>query len=199
MNFITGTDHQVLSWFQAHHTPFWNFVMLDITALGGHVAITLLALFTFGMLSALRRYRTAIFVASAVISGALLVELIKILIGRARPTLDIPPLVQLPTTSSFPSGHSALSAVVYLTLALLVAGRLEGRRARAYLITCSLLLTFAIGLSRMYLGVHYLSDVLAGWTIGLAWALGGRWVEDHWVRLREHKVNMGESSPIEGP
>ena len=72
---------------------------------------------------------------------------------------------------------------------------MEGRRVHAYLISCSLLLTFLIGLSRVYLGVHYFTDVVAGWTGGLAWALAWRWVEDHWLRFRERPVDAGEGTP----
>jgi undecaprenyl-diphosphatase len=195
MELLQHIDRQTLVWFQGQRTPTWDGVMVDVTALGGHVAIILIVLFTFGLLLALGRRRTAAFVTGAAIGGALLVEAIKTLIGRARPQLGTPPpLVHIPTTSSFPSGHSALSAIVYLTLALLVAGRIQGRRARVYLIGSSLLLTCAIGISRMYLGVHYLSDVLAGWAIGLTWALAWRWVEDHWVRFHERKVIL-ESTP----
>jgi undecaprenyl-diphosphatase len=195
MEMIQTIDQRILVWFERQRTPFWNGVMMEITDLGGHVALVLIVLFTFGLLLALGRRRTAAFVTGAAAGGSLLVEGIKLFAGRARPQLDIPtPLGHMPTTTSFPSGHSALSAVVYLTLALLVAGRIQGRRARIYLIGSSLLLTCAVGISRMYLGVHYPSDVLAGWTIGLIWALAGRWVEDHWVAFHERKVNLDEAA-----
>jgi undecaprenyl-diphosphatase len=103
-------------------------------------------------------------------------------------------MVLLPHSASFPSGHSMLSAVVYLTAALLVANRLQGRRLHAYLIGWSLLLAFLIGISRLYLGVHYFTDVVAGWIGGLIWALFCRWVEDHWATFRERAVAVDEGS-----
>jgi undecaprenyl-diphosphatase len=195
METIQRIDREVLIWFEHQRTPFWNSVMMEVTDLGGHVALVLIVLFTFGLLLTLGRRRTAAFVTGAAAGGSLLVEGIKFFAGRARPQLDTPtPLDHMPTTSSFPSGHSALSAVVYLTLALLVAGRIQGRRTRLYLISSSLLLTCSVGVSRMYLGVHYPSDVAAGWTIGLVWALGWRWVEDHGVAFHERKVNVDETA-----
>jgi undecaprenyl-diphosphatase len=192
MDFLRSLDGAALEWFQDHHTPWGNAIMIDVTAMGGHVVLVLVVLFTLGLLLALRRRQTAIFVFLAVAGGAVLVEVIKLLIGRHRPSIEIPPpLASLPSSSSFPSGHSMLSATVYLTLALLIAGRLQGRRTRAYVIGWSLLLTFFVGVSRLYLGVHYLTDVVGGWIFGLAWALIWRWIEDHWVRFRERAVDLG--------
>jgi undecaprenyl-diphosphatase len=194
MSFLQTLDNAVLSWWQSHHTPFWDVFMVEMTAVGGHVVLPLVVLFTVGFLLVLRRYQTACFVLGAVISGSVLTEIVKVLVGRDRPTLDVSPgLVSVPHTSSFPSGHSMLSAVVYLTLALLVAGRLQSQRIRVYLISWSLLVTFLVGLSRMYLGVHYLTDVVAGWTVGLVWAVAWRWIEGHTVRFRERALDAGNN------
>ncbi len=197
MSFLKTLDQATLIWLQNHRTEWLDSIMVEITALGGHVVLPLVVVFTIGMLLALRRYQTAGFVLAVVVGGCLAVECVKLLVNRDRPHLDLPPpIVRLPHTSSFPSGHSALSAVVYLTLALLVAGRVQGRRVHAYLIGVSLLLTFLVGVSRMYLGVHYLTDVVAGWIGGLAWALAWRWIETHWVRFRERAVDIGgENAP----
>jgi undecaprenyl-diphosphatase len=75
-------------------------------------------------------------------------------------------------TASFPSGHAAISAIAYLTLAALLARTTTSWAIRIYFIAAGVLLTFLVGLSRVYLGVHYPTDVLAGWCIGSAWALG---------------------------
>ncbi len=192
MELLRACDHAVLDWMQAHRTGVEDAIMLDITALGGRVLLSLVVLFTIGLLLALRRYQTAAFVLAAVVSGMILVETVKLAIGRSRPELAArPAVVAPPASASFPSGHSALSAVVYLTLALLVAGRMQGRRVRIYVITSSLVVTFLVGISRLYLGVHYLTDVAAGWLIGLIWALAWRWIEGHWVRFRERAVDVG--------
>jgi undecaprenyl-diphosphatase len=75
------------------------------------------------------------------------------------------------STASFPSGHAMLSAIVYLTLGVLLARFLYHRRLKVYVLTVAILLSLFIGLSRIYLGVHYPTDVLAGWSAGAAWAL----------------------------
>src|SRR5262249_6943569 len=92
------------------------------------------------------------------------------------------PSVLQETGPSFPSGHALNSAVIYLTLALLTAPLLPRRSARVYVITAALVLVFLLGVSRLYLGVHWLTGVLAGWTFGLAWAVACRWVDRRWFR-----------------
>src|SRR5262249_10304774 len=141
MDFFKAFDNGILSWLRDHRTDLGNDLMVDITTLGGRVVLTLLVLFSVGLLIALRRYRTGCFVLLAVVTGSMLMYGVKELIGRDRPEIGTP-LHHMPRSPSFPSGHSMISAVVYLTLALLVAGRLQGRRVRAFLIGSSLLLTF---------------------------------------------------------
>ncbi len=193
MRFLEALDRGTLYWFQNHRTPLRDALMVDVTALGGYVVLTLVVVFTVGLLLSIRRLQTALFLLGAVLSGVLLEETIKSLIGRERPEVDAPlPLALIRDSASFPSGHSMLSAVVYLTLALVVAGRIHGHRVRVYLIGSSLGLTFLVGVSRLYLGVHYLTDVVAGWTGGLAWALAWRWIEDHWMRFQERTVEADE-------
>jgi undecaprenyl-diphosphatase len=195
MFLVASLDQDICDWFNAHRTHTMTQLMRDVTALGGVAVLTLVVLFALGLLLAVRRYRTAVFVLIAVLGGSLLADVVKRAIGRDRPEVLDPELkVLLPHSASFPSGHSMLSAVVYLTLALLVAGRLQGRRIHMYLIGWSLLLTFLIGLSRMYLGMHYFTDVLGGWMAGLAWALLCRWLEDHWATFRERAVEVDEGN-----
>ncbi len=105
----------------------------------------------------------------AVASGVMVSSSLKWLFERPRPAVgsDLAEVF----TSSFPSGHSMLSAVVYLVLGTMLA-RMEARRPiKAYFITVAVLLTTMVGLSRIYLGVHYPTDVLGGWAAGLAWAI----------------------------
>jgi undecaprenyl-diphosphatase len=150
--------------------PEWlNAAMLDITALGGVAGLTILTMVVVGYLLVARKAAMAVFLAGAVIGGASLGTLLKLGFHRARPEL-VAHLVQVSTTS-FPSGHAVNSAVVYLTLGALLARTHSEPHVRFYLLSVAALLTLAIGCSRVYLGVHWPSDVLAGWIIGATWAL----------------------------
>ena len=94
---------------------------------------------------------------------------LKMLLNRPRP--DVVPALSHATEASFPSGHAMLSVVVYLVLGVMLARLVESRRLKIFFLTMALFLTFVIGLSRVYLGVHYPTDILAGWTAGLVWAI----------------------------
>ena len=149
--------------------PAWlKFVMIDVTAIGGATGLTLIALVVIGFLIVAHKYATSAFVATSVLGGALLGNLLKSFFMRPRPDL-VAHLVYV-DTSSFPSGHAMNSAVVFLTLGSLLARTQERRALRIYLISVAILLTLVVGFSRVYLGVHWPSDVLAGWCIGAAWA-----------------------------
>jgi undecaprenyl-diphosphatase len=162
--------------------------MNDLSALGGQTVLTLVVVFAVGLLLSLRRYRTAGFVLVAALGGYLLAVGLKSLVGRPRP---VGGLIQV-SGNSFPSGHSMLSAIIYLTLALIVSTVILRWRVRLYIIGSALVLVGLIGISRLYLGVHYLTDVAAGWLVGLAWAIACRWVEKRWVlRMERQAVNDG--------
>jgi len=149
--------------------PHWlNGVMRDITALGGITVIFSLTMVVLGFLLLQRHYRTMVLIGATSLGGLLLVTILKFLIARDRP--DIVPPLMIEHTPSFPSGHSMMSAVVYLSLAVLLARIQSTISLRIYIILIALLLTFLIGISRIYLGVHYPTDVLSGWSVGLAWA-----------------------------
>jgi undecaprenyl-diphosphatase len=141
----------------------------DLTALGGVAVLTLTTVFVAGYLLIVRKYHAMWLVLAATLGGLLISTLLKHLIDRARP--DLVPHLSHVYTSSFPSGHSMLSAVVYLTLGALLTRLASERRVKLYFLAAALLLTFLVGVSRVYMGVHYPTDVLAGWTAGLVWAL----------------------------
>ena len=128
-----------------------------------------------------RRYGAAVLVLAATLGGLLVSHLLKDLYDRPRPEL-VPHLTPV-STSSFPSGHAMLSAVVYLTLGALLARLVERWWVKLYVIVAALGLTGLVGFSRVYLGVHYPTDVLAGWAAGLSWAilcwLAARYLQRH--------------------
>ena len=149
--------------------PWLANIMLQLTALGGGPVLWLVILLAIGYLLAARRASTAAFLLASVALGMGLSTLLKNLFMRPRPEL-VAHLVQVQTTS-FPSGHAMNSAIVYLTLGGLLARSEKTRSVRIYLIAAAITLTVLVGFSRVYLGVHWPSDVAAGWCVGAAWAL----------------------------
>jgi undecaprenyl-diphosphatase len=160
--------------------PWFEEAMRDITALGSAPALVIAVLAVVGFLMLAKAWRPAIFTLVASGGGIVLSSLLKYTVDRPRP--DLVPHGNLIYTSSFPSGHSMMSAVVYLTLAALVARLIERRRLKGYALGVAIILTFLVGVSRIYLGVHWPSDVLAGWAAGAAWALGC-WLIARWIGL----------------
>lgn len=143
--------------------------MIDLTALGSGTVLTLITVLAVGFLFSARKHTTALLVAVAVSSGALLSGGLKDLFVRARPDV-VPGLVQV-SSASFPSGHALNSAMVYLTLATLLARSQQSGRVRIYLLSVAIVLTLLVGISRIFLGVHWPSDVIAGWSVGAVWAV----------------------------
>ena len=161
--------------------PWVEEIGRDMTALGGTGTLILLTVFVIGLLWMQGNRRSMLLVAAAVGSGQLLDRFLKMGFDRPRP--DLVPHGSYVYTASFPSGHAMMSTIVYLTLAILVARVQHRRRVRAYLIVCACLLAAMIGVSRVYLGVHWPSDVLAGWTVGAAWAVVW-WLIARWLGQR---------------
>ena len=150
--------------------PRWlHEVGRDMTALGGVAVLSLVTCFVAGYLLMVRKYHAMWLVLVSTFGGLIASTLLKGLFGRERP--DIVPHLSHVYTSSFPSGHSMLSAIVYLTLGSLLARLVPHRTVKVYFILVAMALTFAVGVSRVYMGVHSPTDVLAGWTAGLVWAL----------------------------
>jgi len=149
--------------------PDWLHVAAtDVTALGSVTALALVVLIVAGVFAALRRFREAGVLIAAPATALLANRIMKTLFDRDRPDLAYRAAEAL--NPSFPSGHAMLSAVVYLTLGVLVARFTERRWVKLYALAAAILITLLVGLSRVYLGVHWASDVLAGWCIGAAWA-----------------------------
>jgi undecaprenyl-diphosphatase len=153
----------------------------DITPLGGRTMLVAVTLFAIGYLALERKYGAMWLVGVATAGGGLLSTGMKQLFGRERP--DLVPHLAAVTSLSFPSGHSLLATVLYLTLGALLARFAARRRTKVYLLTVALCATFMIGSSRVYLGVHYPTDVLAGWCVGLVWALSC-WLVARYLQAR---------------
>lgn len=150
--------------------PWWlRWMAQDITALGSMTVLGLTVLGATGYLLLSRMYRTGLFVFVAGTGGWLLNWTLKTAFDRARP--DVVPHLREVMSSSFPSGHALTSAAVYLTLGALLMRVAEGRVARYYCMAVAAFVTFLVGSSRVLLGVHYPTDVLGGWLVGMSWAL----------------------------
>jgi undecaprenyl-diphosphatase len=148
--------------------PWLQEMARDVTALGSFAFLGFITIAVAGYLLISRRPALVLLVAVAVVGGVLISTLLKLGFDRPRP--DIPHGARV-FTASFPSGHAMLSAVTFLTLGALVARAETDRRLKAYFVSMALFLTIVVGVSRVYLGVHYPSDVLAGWCVGSAWAI----------------------------
>ncbi len=149
--------------------PLWvRIAVTDITALGSAPVLGLIVVLTASFLISEGKRRAAGFLAVSVAGGAALSLALKDFIARPRPTI-VTHIVDV-TTMSFPSGHAMLSAVTFLTLGALVARQIENGRTRVVVMASAILVTMLVGLSRVYLGVHYPTDVVGGWCAGGAWA-----------------------------
>ena len=149
--------------------PVWlEGALLDLTALGGSTVLGLVIFAVVGFLLLQTRYRTALVVAITSISGELVSSLLKQAFNRPRPSV-VPHLRDV-YTLSFPSGHAMESAFVYLTLGAILMRATESRLTKLYCLGMAMLLTLLVGISRVYLGVHYPTDVIGGWMIGFVWA-----------------------------
>ena len=122
------------------------------------------------------------------IGGAILTNLLKNVFARPRPDL-VDHLVAV-HSMSFPSGHAMGAAATFLTLGALLARTERKKVVRGYIFAVAGLLTLMVGFSRVFLGVHYPTDVLAGWTLGAAWALLC-WMIARWLKPRDNETQSG--------
>ena len=149
--------------------PQWvEIAVSDLTALGGIAVLAAVTLVVCGFLFIRRRGIAAMFIITTLAGGIALSQELKRFFGRERPPLDYQAAEAV--NASFPSGHAMLSAVVYLTIGAIVAQAMPQKRLKAYVMSVAVLLALIVGLSRVYLGVHWASDVMAGWCVGAAWA-----------------------------
>jgi undecaprenyl-diphosphatase len=149
--------------------PVFVTALRDITALGSTTVIGFITIAVAGLIALNGQPRKALLVCISVASGSGLSTLLKGFFGRARP--DVVPYLAPHSAASFPSGHALLSAVAFLTIGALAARSVERRRLKIYIFVLSIVATVIVGCSRVYLGVHWPTDVIAGWIVGAGWAL----------------------------
>lgn len=140
----------------------------DVTALGSMIILAFAVVFAAAYLVTLQRYRLAALLTASALLATLVSTMLKLSMDRVRPSLIEPMVVTY--TASFPSGHALLSAAIILPMAALLARTVRAQAARRLIVLSALLLTLLVGASRVYLGVHWPTDVLAGWCFGIFWA-----------------------------
>lgn len=194
----TAFDRNLLLALREHGTgqpigPHWieNF-FLNVTSLGSTAVLSLMTLSIIGYLLATRRRAAAALVFVSVLGGILLPSLLKAGFDRPRP--DVALHLATVYSASFPSGHTTAATATYLTLGALLARVQPRRRLKLYLLSVAILLVLLIGVSRVYLGVHWPTDVLAGWGVGAAWA-SICWLAARWLQRRgEVETGPGDAS-----
>lgn len=181
-----GLDALVISLFRdprgCEIGPLWlKEAMRDVTALGSTSVLTLVTLAAAAFLAILRKAHAAVLVLATVSTGVLMSNVLKYLFARDRPPCAADAAATF--TASFPSGHSMMAAVTYLTLGVLLARTQGPPPVKIYILAVALLLTALVGVSRVYLGAHWPTDVVAGWALGAAWALLC-WLLALWLQSR---------------
>lgn len=150
--------------------PSWlHTAALDLTSLGSLAVLVLFALIATGFLLFQKKIYSALMLAASLAGGLLLSEVLKGVFERDRP----PEMFRMVETinASFPSGHALLSTVFYLTLGVMLERAFARQRLKIYVLAVAVLISLLVGLSRIYLGAHWASDVMAGWSMGAAWAM----------------------------
>ena len=164
--------------------PSWFEEMArDVTALGSVVALMIFTATMTGYLYFARQPWIALFVMLAVLSGTAVSTVMKSGFDRPRPEL-VPHETRI-YTKSFPSGHSSMSSLVYLTLGAVMARAERRRKTKVFLLAVPVFLLLIVGISRVYLGVHWPTDVLAGWAFGVSWAAAS-WLVFRYLERRYH-------------
>nr|WP_283255053.1 phosphatase PAP2 family protein [Marivita sp. GX14005] len=150
-------------------SPLMGEIMRDTTALGGIAVLGFVVIAVSGFLWLAGKRRSTVFLLISVATGLAMSQWFKGLFDRPRP--DFITHGSYVHTASFPSGHSLMAALVYMTLAVMLARSLKQRAAKVYVTALAILLALSVGFSRIWLGVHWPTDVLAGWMLGTGWAL----------------------------
>jgi undecaprenyl-diphosphatase len=168
----------------------------DVTALGSLTNLTLIVLLVVALMACLRRWSAAVLVLVGAGGGLALSQGLKALFGRERPDMAYRTVEAV--NASFPSGHAMMSAVVFLTLGALATRFTHRRRIKTLALGSAVLLSLLVGISRIYLGVHWSTDVLAGWCLGAAWAMAcwlAAWAWERRQAARGEADGVSEAGP----
>lgn len=172
--------------------PHWlQPTFLDISALGGVAVLAVFTVIASGYCLLIRRPKLLLFFLGSMGGGTVAMMAMKTFFSRPRPSV-VPHLAPV-SLESFPSGHSMSAAIFYFTLSALLAQSTTSRRLKLYYFSCAVVIALLVGLSRVYLGVHYPTDVLAGWCAGIAWASASYLIAD-WLQ-RTGKVEQEAPAP----
>ena len=192
-------DQAVLHWLQPvagqPRGPWWlQEAAADLTSLGGISVLTLFAVIALGFLLIQRKRLSALLLVVGLIGGVALSEGLKALFERERPPVAYQAVETL--NASFPSGHALLSTVFYLTLGVMLTRAFPRKRLKAFVLGAAILIALLIGLTRVYLGAHWASDVIAGWCAGAAWAMV-LWLVAYAIERRQvvHHAPLQDDEP----
>jgi len=167
-------DEAILTGLEKWHSPPLNRFVLDVSSFGSSTVIAVISMFAFIVLWNIRNRPGAIRLAIAAGGAEIWLEIIKRVVRRPRPTI-VPHLADV-SGFSFPSGHALIATATYATIAAIVCTMLRARGGRlAICLLCAAVIAL-VGISRVYLGVHYPSDVAAGMLLGFLWFHCSRYV-----------------------
>jgi membrane-associated phospholipid phosphatase len=188
----TTFDERIFAYVSEHVTPFRTSVMVFISFLGKHSFLLPANFLLLGYFLFMKNRRFSIRVAALALSSLSLMFLLKLSFKRIRPSI---PLLEQVKGFSFPSGHALMSVAFYGLLIYIVWHEVKNRTLRNLLIAFLVLLIFLIGFSRVYLRVHYASDVIAGFAVGFAWLLLSLWVIDKMEKKRFARKALETTPP----
>ena len=199
-NGLASIDPPVWQWMVEHRSPALTTVAIAVTTVGSTLAMSIIAVAAVGYLFWRGRRSDALLVAVVAAGAGLLVRIGKSAVGRERPPADFRLVVE--TNQSFPSGHALASAAIIGVLLVVFVPPIGRRWVRVAVIAAALLFVLAIGLSRLYLGVHWATDVLGGWVTGLAWLMLCLTIRQVWRQTRgrpQRLLTEPAGEPTGGP